>query len=98
MINKSLGCILESGLEGGREGIGRQETCIIQTKLMNVCLGKIRNELRNYEIKIVFALTFFFQPFFLWMKQVYDSHLQRVCKYITCGGPRQCMGNTTNTS
>ena len=41
MKNKSLGCILESGLEGRRGGVGSWEVCVTQTKLMNVCLGKI---------------------------------------------------------
>lgn len=61
MKNKSLGCILESGLEGRRSGVGSWEVCVTQAKLMNVCLGKIRKELGNYEIKVVFVLVRFFQ-------------------------------------
>lgn len=60
MKNKSLGCILESGLEGRRSVLGAGR-CVTQAKLMNVCLGKSEKELGNYEIKVVFVLVRFFQ-------------------------------------
>lgn len=39
------------------EVLGDRKRVFIQTKLMNICLGKILNELRNYEIKMCVPLV-----------------------------------------
>lgn len=62
MKNESLGCILESGLKGRRKSGHWKRGDVCYTDKTYECL--LRKNL-NYEIKIVFALIFFFSPGFL---------------------------------
>ena len=46
-------------------------------------------------LKLCLCLYAFFS-FAFCMEHVYGSCLQKVHKYLTCDGPRQCRGDITN--